>query len=142
MAMTIVLDTGGDIDAEFSPLRLELEYAGGWEFNARITCGSYPFTGDLEAIFSAEELRRFARGLESRTLDRTVVLGGHRNAQLELEIYAVSGRQEKEVGYKATLVRSADDPYPSMTWIGFGLHPDFGLAEAQMINYLLRSAAQ
>lgn len=82
---------------------------------------AHPWSGTLDAAFSAADLRAFAADLRSDEAPRRVVLGGDRARELELKLARQSGPPsgEQVFAVEARLAWTGDDPFPELRWLMF-----------------------
>lgn len=87
-----------------------------------IEARAWPFSGRVEEVFLADDLRFFAMNLERMTVPGEVVFGGERMVELVLSVEPQVGGAAERLVLEASLTGTADQ-WPRLTMLLFDQGP-------------------
>ena len=92
-------------------------------FDVEFTAVGHPFAGVVTDVVMATDLEFWRHNVGRLAAPGEVVLGGERAAELVLRVEGQVGGEPGSWAVQVTLTPSADDPYPTLTWLLFDQRP-------------------
>jgi hypothetical protein len=92
-------------------------------FDIEFAAAGHPFAGVVTDVVTATDLRFWRHNVGRLAAPGEVVLGDERAAELTLRVEAQAGGEPGSWAVQVTLTPSADNPYPSLTWLLFDQRP-------------------
>jgi hypothetical protein len=92
-------------------------------FDIEFTATGHPFAGVVTDVVTATDLEFWRHNVGRLAAPGEVVFGVERAAELVLRVEDQVGGEPGSWTVQVTLTPSADDPYPSLTWLLFDQRP-------------------